>query len=282
MRATSLSSAGPVRARPRRGCEARTRGSHSPIHKHKTWTKSRGPVTGENVGESQYTRQIAGLDGNLAAIYDSQTSQATFQLADPKGSIAGTAEPSPTITSVASTYSADEFGIPRSASPRYGWLGAEERSAEYGAGTVLMGQRVYQPQLGRFLQTDPVQGGSANEYDYTNQDPGNQLDLDGRCAFDGDLVPSIHKRGRWVYWERCKGGFRTGFVRARQVDCDLNALSAIAQGDKEARRFCWDPYSKKFQQSGFKGALKRGTSVFKLVNCAWNLWKGDPSKCNQF
>lgn len=45
MRATSLSSAGPVRARPRRGCQARTRGSHSPIHKHKTWTKSRGPVT---------------------------------------------------------------------------------------------------------------------------------------------------------------------------------------------------------------------------------------------
>lgn len=45
MRATSLSSAGPVRARPTRGCEARTRGSHSPIHKHKTWTKSRGPVT---------------------------------------------------------------------------------------------------------------------------------------------------------------------------------------------------------------------------------------------
>lgn len=34
----------------------------------------------------------------------------------------------------------------------------------------------------RFLQTDPVAGGSANDYDYSGQDPVNQFDLDGRCV----------------------------------------------------------------------------------------------------
>jgi hypothetical protein len=32
----------------------------------------------------------------------------------------------------------------------------------------------------RFLQTDPVPGGSANDYDYAAQDPINAFDLDGR------------------------------------------------------------------------------------------------------
>jgi RHS repeat-associated protein len=47
----------------------------------------------------------------------------------------------------------------------------------------LMGARVYIPALGRFAQLDPVIGGSANGYDYANQDPiansdpsGNQTD----------------------------------------------------------------------------------------------------------
>lgn len=135
--------------------------------------------TGENVGESQYTRQIPGLDGNLVAIYDSQTGQATFQLADLSGSIAATAGASPTVSGLASSYSADEFGVPRSSSPRFGWLGAKQRSAEYATGLVLMGQRAYQPQTGRFLQVDPVPGGSANDYDYVNQDPLNSFDLSG-------------------------------------------------------------------------------------------------------
>lgn len=33
-----------------------------------------------------------------------------------------------------------------------------------------------------FLQTDPQPGGSANDYDYANQDPINQFDLDGNMA----------------------------------------------------------------------------------------------------
>lgn len=42
-----------------------------------------------------------------------------------------------------------------------------------------MGVRSYAPALGRFLTPDPVMGGSANPYDYANQDPINLFDLNG-------------------------------------------------------------------------------------------------------
>lgn len=44
---------------------------------------------------------------------------------------------------------------------------------------VAMGQRVYVPALGRFIQVDPVAGGSANGYDYANQDPTSFTDPTG-------------------------------------------------------------------------------------------------------
>ncbi|HEX5923489.1 MAG TPA: LamG-like jellyroll fold domain-containing protein [Baekduia sp.] len=115
-------------------------------------------------------------------------------------------------------YDYDEFGTPRgpSQASRYGYLGGKQRSAELPSGVVAMGQRSYIPSLGRFLQVDPVDGGSANPYDYTNQDPVNQRDLDGRCTFDRDLLPSFRTRGRYGYWEVCgSGGRRAGWIRVR-------------------------------------------------------------------
>jgi RHS repeat-associated protein len=49
-------------------------------------------------------------------------------------------------------------------------------------GIVLMGARLYNPATGRFLQVDPIFGGSCNAYDYVCQDPVNGLDLSGTNA----------------------------------------------------------------------------------------------------
>ncbi|MCU1644951.1 MAG: hypothetical protein JWN03_5226 [Nocardia sp.] len=66
----------------------------------------------------------------------------------------------------------------------FGYLGQNERAIEHLAGVqaIEMGVRTFLPILGRFLQVDPIAGGSANAYDYAFADPVNNLDLAGTNA----------------------------------------------------------------------------------------------------
>jgi uncharacterized protein RhaS with RHS repeats len=45
-----------------------------------------------------------------------------------------------------------------------------------------MGARVYDPDTGTFTQPDPIEGGGANAYGYTDGDPINELDLSGNSV----------------------------------------------------------------------------------------------------
>ncbi|MGF6883091.1 RHS repeat-associated protein [Nocardia sp. GAS34] len=77
----------------------------------------------------------------------------------------------------------------------FGWLGQNTLPIEHLASqqAVEIGARTYLPVLGRFLQTDPVSGGSSNDYDYVNADPINNIDLTGKnpLAVIAPLVPEI-------------------------------------------------------------------------------------------
>jgi len=80
-------------------------------------------------------------------------------------------------------YTYDPFGTPNQTTPTNTtterWTGKWDKKLDTTSNLIEMGARPYDPTLGRFLATDPIDGGSLNPYDYAGQDPENQYDLTG-------------------------------------------------------------------------------------------------------
>lgn len=168
----------------------------------------------EDVGDANaVTRYVGGVEGDVA-FTTSLSGDREIQLVDLHGDIVATlpiADGAAEATWAGLRFTSfDEFGVPQpmvgagatNAPPtRYGWLGASQRSAEALGGVILMGARLYSPTMGRFLQIDPVAGGSASAYDYCNADPVNCSDLDGEwpswksvlkaVAFAGEIASMV-------------------------------------------------------------------------------------------
>ncbi|WP_326706062.1 DNRLRE domain-containing protein [Streptomyces cyaneofuscatus] len=128
------------------------------------------------------SRNVEDLAGNLIAT-TSATGDVALTLTNLHGDVTTLIPLVDDTTPVVNVY--DEYGTPQAGTDpaRYGWLGGKQRSAETPSGVVLMGVRLYDPVIGRFLSVDPVYGGNANAYDYTFADPLNQYDLDGKWAW---------------------------------------------------------------------------------------------------
>jgi RHS repeat-associated protein len=157
-----------------------------------------------------WTRYAGGIGGDLSAIQMSSGS-ISLQLTDLQGSVIAEASTDSAATGLSNLSPTDEFGVPTQPdSRRYAWLGGKQRSRELPLGVIQMGVRSYVPQLGRFLQVDPLSGGSANDYDYANADPINQVDLNGQEAIPG--IPRTCQ-GDW--------GKITRKIRRKNGDRDL-------------------------------------------------------------
>jgi RHS repeat-associated protein len=186
-----------------------------------------------------WTRNITGIGGDLAAT-QTDTGTVTLQLTNLHGDVVATVDDTTSASSIASYAESNEFGVPyftSSAYPRYGWLGGKQRSHDTLASITLMGVRLYDPNTGRFLQTDPVPGGSANPYDYAMGDPVNKFDLDGKCA----QLWQKRCRGRKSIWVR--GGRASRWVyRHTEVSvsaCALRCVGLGTQGGTVYRQTGW-------------------------------------------
>ncbi|MGH9041654.1 MAG: PA14 domain-containing protein [Acidimicrobiia bacterium] len=128
------------------------------------------------------TTYITGPGGLLAVDRQGVT---TWPLANAHGDIVGTTnttgafDPQPFLDEWGADPQAFQYGDYQP----LGWTGSQLRFTPHGNKPIIrMGARLYDPTLGRFLQTDPVESGSCNDYDYVCADPVNQLDLDGRAC----------------------------------------------------------------------------------------------------
>lgn len=179
------------------------------------------PAWTVEIPSGHWTRNIPGINGALAAIQNS-TGSTELQLPDLHGDIIATASMSETETKLHPTAETTEYGVPRAGSTpsKYTWLGADERPTELPTGIISMGARSYIPQLGRFLQEDPVEGGSANAYAYTYGDPVNSADPSGEYTATAE---------EWVY--NSSGRIANEGAEAREAE-----LAAIKAAEEQAAR----------------------------------------------
>jgi RHS repeat-associated protein len=141
------------------------------------------------IAGSATTTYVSGPPGLIAIVL---SGTASYPIANGHGDLVGVTNASGSFTAYPET---DEFGVGTPPAGRLGWLGGHERFATGGTlNLIRMGVRLYDPALGRFLEVDPVEGGSANDYDYAAQDPVNGFDLGGTMTMKGDYIPA----GLWV------------------------------------------------------------------------------------
>lgn len=124
------------------------------------------------------SRSLKDLTGELIAS-TSATGDVVLQLTNLHGDVATQIPLVSGSTPVVNSY--DEYGnlLPGTDPTRYGWLGGKQRSSETPSGVTLMGVRLYDPTIGRFLSVDPLPNGNATAYEYCAADPTGCTDLTG-------------------------------------------------------------------------------------------------------
>jgi RHS repeat-associated protein len=161
-----------------------------------------------------------------------------------------------------------------------GWHGAQQRPLEHETGLtpiIEMGARPYSPLLGRFVEVDPVEGGTPNNYVYPT-DSVNSSDLSGECV----QFWQKRCRGHKSIWMRgARHALRTGLSGGNPGEL-LSYYGAWTVSG------CWGPACVTAGLSRAGGRERRGLGfswssrlrdvrfLGPSVNLLWNSTSGNP------
>jgi RHS repeat-associated protein len=221
---------------------------------------SDSPAYSVPTGGNTVTTFVDGPDGLL--LMDTNGAP-TYPISDLHGDQVGTTDAGGTFTAGPVE---DEFGLGNQPANHLGWLGDQQRMTVGGAlGVVQMGVRLYSPALGRFLEVDPVPGGSANDYDYAYQEPVSGIDLDGRTyvtPYGCDLQPYGNYSGR-----KHRGNYHSpGFCANETGQNKQYDYSRVTMFDwSQTKRACG-------LGTGYGGWTQRGYEAWR--HGAWHVVKG--------
>ncbi|PML47837.1 hypothetical protein BCT35_20785 [Vibrio lentus] len=98
-------------------------------------------------------------------------------------------------------------------------FGMSTKRSDFESGLVYFGYRFYMPNLGRWLNRDPLQEqGGINLYAYVDGDPLGYVDPDGKQAFP---IPYIPNRPTEDYYpQEVKDSIEKGEKKAKKKACD--------------------------------------------------------------
>jgi RHS repeat-associated protein len=196
-----------------------------------------GGVTAELRGSAS-SWSYPNIHGDIITTADGAgTRAAGLAIYDPFGQVED-----PT-TGLLGTMTANQAGPDtQSGSADYGWLGQHQKLSEHlgSIATIEMGARQYVAALGRFLQVDPIEGGTDSDYTYVT-DPTNAFDLDGmkcmptKCyGQNGKPLPKpktpakVHTNGRPQCSQHIARACTPKLMTKRQSRKFLKQLSSVS------------------------------------------------------
>jgi RHS repeat-associated protein len=187
-----------------------------------------------------WTRYMKGLDGGQIAKKTSDQATPILMLTNLRGDVVAEGPTSGTAPSWTGSF--DEFGVQISggSAREYGWFGGSGLRTGGDPGVMQMGARTYLAPIGRFLQTDPIPGGSANAYDYANQDPFNETDLDGREPQSAQSMKEAREYYKKYYkcvelWGNNGVGYVKCFRRRQGLEGCLKEMTSAPDTDDISR-----------------------------------------------
>jgi len=197
------------------------------------WTLDKTRPNSSSGWTSTWTRNVAGIGGDLAIIEKSDGTS-RIQLTNLHGDVVSTMNNTATGAAALENYTdTSEYGLTALGWPtlgqQYAWLGTKQRSGDTIGGLILMGVRLYNPTTGRFLTRDPVPGGNDNTYAYPT-DPINMFDLDGEFGIPKKWKKKLGK----VNWRKVgKLGIKIAGVGGA-IACGASVVCGIAVGASAA------------------------------------------------